>query len=190
MGFAVAACICAQVGCLEMVKRPQEQAANDWLTDDEAASVYPPGSPESGAARQDTAQVLGTSVAAPRGVPGAVVLPKGAPERIRRVNEYSLWCIKQGMWKEAQSHMERVLERDSLSASLHNNLAIVYEHFGASDSAAAFYQRALELGGKVLQYQHNLDRLERYQDAVGDSTQTIDLFELKKRVPGPQQAPY
>jgi tetratricopeptide (TPR) repeat protein len=190
VAICVVVCLLGQAGCLEMVRRPQERAADAWLTDNEPAVASHPDASQFIPASQDTAREAGAVSVALHGTGRGSGLPRSAQQRIRRVNDYSLWCIRQGMWREARSHMEQALARDSLAASLYNNLAIVYEHYGVSDSAAAFYQRALELGDGAAQYRRNLDRLERHQDAAGDTTQTIDLFELKKRTPGPQQAPY
>ena len=38
-------------------------------------------------------------------------------QNIEQVNKYALWCIENAMWNEAQSHLERALAQDSLSAS-------------------------------------------------------------------------
>lgn len=94
------------------------------------------------------------------------------------------------MWNEARSHMERALARDSLSASLHNNLGIVYEHFGLHEKAADFYRRAQVLNRQTAAYQTNLQHLERLQQAGQDSSAKIDIFDLRERTPGRRREPF
>ena len=74
--------------------------------------------------------------------------------------------------------MERALQEDSLSASLHNNLAIVYEHLGKTDRASYFYQRALDLKPAQEAYRSNLSNLRNRQQALTDTSSDFDLFRM------------
>ena len=97
---------------------------------------------------------------------------------IEQVNKYALWCIENAMWNEAQSHLERALAQDSLSASLHNNLGVIYERLGMTDKAAQFYGRAQALNPAQAAYAANLRHLQQYQQASHDSTDSLDIFKL------------
>jgi Flp pilus assembly protein TadD len=108
---------------------------------------------------------------------------------LRQVNEYAWWCVDQGLWNEARTHLERALAQDSLSASLHNNLAIVYEHLGRHDEAARYYQKAHELNPGQAVYAANLKRLEQLREAGADTTGRLDLLDFRDRTPGPQREP-
>ncbi|MEW6755302.1 MAG: hypothetical protein AB1505_30615 [Candidatus Latescibacterota bacterium] len=113
----------------------------------------------------------------------------GDRERVEGVNQYALWCIRNGMWNEARSHLEQAVQRDSLAASLNNNLAIVCEHFGQRTEAARYYARALALEPDNDQYSANLKRLNELERAVTDTTGSIDMFELRRRTPGEPGSP-
>lgn len=139
-------------GCLELVRRP------------------PAGQPSARAADTTAPSQL-------------VVVDR--PERsrqqlqdIEQVNKYALWCIENAMWNEAQSHLERALAQDSLSASLHNNLGVIYERLGMTDKAAQFYGRAQALNPAQAAYAANLRHLQQYQQASHDSTGSLDIFKL------------
>ena len=100
--------LCLQ-GCLELVRRPPA----------DTPVVYQPAAQLTSPA--DTASTPQREVVIER--------PKRSRKQrqsIEQVNEYALWCIQNAMWNEARSHMERTLGQDSLSASLHNNLGIIY----------------------------------------------------------------
>lgn len=103
-------------------------------------------------------------------------------ERVRRVNEYALWCIGRGMWDEARLHLEQALTTDTLAASLHNNLGIVYEQTGQRDRATAAYEMAIQLQPGKRLYEANLRRLrgsmERRRDEPGDSLDVADDDDL------------
>jgi len=174
-------------GCLEHVRRA-EQPAGPGLWDHgglPTAGAGGGGQAAAGAAAADTAgrttagERSGPSAARPGGEPET---PAARRERVRRVNEYAYWCIQQSLWNEARSHMLRALVEDSLAASLHNNLAIIYERFGAIDSAAAHYRRAMELAAEPHWYQRNLERLQRQQSAARDTT-VIEPAEPGRPVP-------
>lgn len=154
-------------GCLELVRRPsggerERTAARAARTEVEAA----------GNATPNTAAALERPAA-----PVAQAERSGRQRRsVEQVNEYALWCIENDMWNEARSHMERALSQDSLSASLHNNLGIVYERLGQTDRASAFYQRALLLNPGEEAYQVNLQELRQRQQALADTSAAFDLF--------------
>ena len=149
-------------GCLELVRRP------------------PAGEPI-GYEYAPASDTTATSAATVRPMPVLVVIdrPKRSRQQlqnIEQVNKYALWCIENAMWNEAQSHMERALAQDSLSASLHNNLGVIYERLGMTDKAAQFYERARALNPAREAYAANLRHLQQYQQAGLDSTDSLDIF--------------
>ncbi|MDP6700849.1 MAG: hypothetical protein QGH25_14455, partial [Candidatus Latescibacteria bacterium] len=83
----------------------------------------------------------------------------------------------------AQSHIERALAQDSLSASLHNNLGIIYERMGLVDKAADFYGRARALSPAKKAYAANLTYLQQRQQTNRDSTAEFNIFQLDERDP-------
>ena len=187
--FAALSALCLN-GCLELIRRPG--ASGEAAVDPVERNVAPPGNSPATANVQDS-----TETSEPEPPVEVARLPLDLPKRtrrqeqaIRQVNEYALWCIENSMWNEARSHLERSLAQDSLSASLHNNLAIVYEHFGQADKAAEFYRRARQLSSGKEYYEANLERLERRQQAAADTSGQIDIFDLKQRIPGPRRDPY
>lgn len=103
--------------------------------------------------------------------------------RVTAVNRYAYWCIGKDMWNEARSHLERAVAEDSVAASLANNLAIVYEHFGESDKAVHLYARAAALEPDNQEYRANLKRLDDLERSAADTTGSIDIFELRRRAP-------
>ena len=100
-------------------------------------------------------------------------------QSIEQVNGYAMWCIENAMWNEARSHLERALTQDSLSASLHNNLGIVYERLGMVDKAAEFYSRAQAFNPSKKAYAANLNYLQERQQAAHDSTGEFNIFRLE-----------
>tara|TARA_B100001250_G_scaffold411377_1_gene439895 strand:- start:21220 stop:21867 length:648 start_codon:yes stop_codon:yes gene_type:complete len=108
--------------------------------------------------------------------------------RIGKINSYALWCIDNNMWKEARSHIQRGLEIDSLSASLHNNMAIIYEQAGKIDSAQWHYQRALSLKPDETPYKSNLLRMKSREQARVDTSKKFDLFE--RELPSRRRSQY
>ena len=156
-------------GCLELVRRP--------ATGEPIGYEYAPA-----------ADTTATSAATVQPAPVLVVVdrPKRSRQQlqnIEQVNKYALWCIENAMWNEAQSHMERALAQDSSSASLHNNLGVIYERLGMTDKAAQFYERARALNPAREAYVANLRHLQQYQQASLDSTDSLDIFRADE---GPQ----
>lgn len=172
LAFAwLAVCVCL-IGCLEMIRRP----------DPVGRLPAGPGPGKPTAAGPDTAAIQ----------PAGPAIPSSRPERdsqhrrdIEAVNEYVYWCIGQGMWNEAQLHLEKALQQDSLSSSLHNNLGIVYERLGDSARAAAAYQKARSLNPGNRAYKLNLEQLEkRYRAESGETPQArIDSAVTRELVP-------
>jgi len=185
-------CVFTQLSCMELVRRPDPGTVGRWRGTwaDSTDSVGRDPEEERAGERGTTLRAAGSKTRAGEGTSPAGKRSTDQRARVRAVNEYALWCIGQSMWNEARSHLEQALKQDSLAASLYNNLAIVHEHLGHADSAAAYYQRALRLNGRNAAFQRNLTRLRRQRKAASDTVRTIDLFELKKRVPGPGKAPY
>jgi Flp pilus assembly protein TadD len=183
-----ALCVLFLSGCLELVRRPASSAdapggspaGERRLPEEPAAGKDGAAGPE--AIRQPAREVGPERERSARG--------RAQAQTIRQVNEYVLWCIENSMWNEARSHLERALARDSLSTSIHNNLAVVYEHFGLVDRAAELYRRARELDPDNDYYESNLQRLEALQQAAEDTSGHFDIFELKQRIPGPRRDPY
>ena len=162
-------------GCLELVRRP------------------PAGEPFS-YDQIPAADTTATSAAPVQPMPALVVVdrPKRSRQQLQnigQVNKYALWCIENAMWNEAQLHLERALAQDSLSASLHNNLGVIYERLGMADKAAEFYGRARSLNPAQAAYAANLRHLQQYQQADSDSTDSLDIFEPDNRQPRRTQRP-
>ena len=157
--------LCLQ-GCLELVRRPPA----------DTPVVYQPAAQLTSPA--DTASTPQREVVIER--------PKRSRKQrqsIEQVNEYALWCIQNAMWNEARSHMERTLGQDSLSASLHNNLGIIYERMGLVDKAADFYGRARALNPAKKAYAANLTYFTQRQQTNRDSTAEFNIFQLDERDP-------
>ena len=159
----IVALACA--GCLELVRRPGTKArsgSSELIYKDEKTSE-PSVKP---VPQQETQPVK------------VVERSKKQRRSIQQVNEYALWCIENEMWNEARTHMERALQEDSLSASLHNNLAIVYERLGKADRASDFYQRALDLDSAEDAYRSNLSNLRNREQTLVDTSGNFDLFSM------------
>lgn len=105
-------------------------------------------------------------------------------ERVEQVNEYALWCLRREMWAEARTHLEQAVKRDSLAASLHNNLGILYERMGEPERARQAYERALILQPGKAAYQSNLHRLDGAADGRGET----EPLSTRRRIPGERTA--
>lgn len=81
-------------------------------------------------------------------------------DAVVRVNEYALWCIENDLWEEARLHLEKAQTADSASASLANNLGVVYERLGKRDDAEVAYRRARDLNPRREVYTKNFRRLQ------------------------------
>ncbi len=101
-------------------------------------------------------------------------------ERVERVNEYALWCIERGLWEEARIHLEQAVAVDSLSASLHNNLGILYERLGEREKARAAYEFAARLAPGKRLYQANLSYLRKAAEARGVPEDSVDIDGLPR----------
>lgn len=101
-------------------------------------------------------------------------------ERVERVNEYALWCIERGLWEEARIHLEQAVAVDSLSASLHNNLGILYERLGEREKARAAYEFAARLAPAKRLYQANLSYLRRAAEARGVPADSVYIDGLPR----------
>ena len=163
-------------GCLELIRRPAEGGPIPYtpsVATIDTSRTRPP-----------------SSVPVAKDRPNIATLPPLAvinrPERsrkqwqsIEKINEYAIWCIENEMWNEARSHLERAITQDSLSASLHNNLGIVYERLGMVDKATGLYRRAQALNPSKKAYTANLSYLQQRQQAAHDSTGEFDIFRLE-----------
>ena len=178
-------CLCMS-GCLNLIRRtptphtaatdpPGNQSEQTDVQDTEA--LTPPAQAAEETLRTTAGQ---TSTAAPQ-TPAAqadiaqIYRPERSRKRqetIRQVNEYAFWCIENNMWNEARSHLEQGLQQDSLSASIHNNLGIVYERLGLVEKATAAYKKARALNQVKKAYAINLQLFEQRQAVQTDSTET------------------
>ena len=101
-------------------------------------------------------------------------------ERVERVNAYALWCIERGLWVEARIHLEQAIAVDSLSASLHNNLGILYERLGEREKAREEYEFAARLAPGKRLYQANLSHLRRAAEAGVVPADSVDIEGLPR----------
>lgn len=60
-------------------------------------------------------------------------------------NNFAIKCIKLNLWNEAKYHLEKAYSLNPNSASINNNLAVVYEYFNEIDKSKLFYQKAIKL---------------------------------------------
>ena len=79
----------------------------------------------------------------------------------KEINKYSFWCIDQEMWSEAKAHLEKAAKLDTTSASIYNNLGIVYEYFQMEHEARRAYQTAMRLDSRNVVYRRNYILLKR-----------------------------
>ena len=101
---------------------------------------------------------------------------KSREKSTRQINEYAYWCIENNMWDEARLHLEKAVDHDSLSASLFNNLGVIYERLGETGEADSAYARATALGPQAQAYAVNLRRLrERAEAAVRAVADSVAL---------------
>ena len=210
--YAIAVCLAllSTTGCLELIRRPEAPGATGPArTGESTATETPAGDeapvPTGNQEPQTKVQKERESAPGPppptdpatmavrrQDPPGAAPLPLAAsPERaeqkdIAQINEYALWCIQNGMWKEAKLHLEQALQQDSLVASLHNNLGIVYERFGQDEKAEAAYERARLLNPHKEAYLANIQYFNRRLKALSDTSYAnqenmdLDLFEGRR----------
>jgi len=167
-------------GCLEMVRRPPSDTVSTqpWWESGESPPSPDHPAPEAGetAEPQPEPAAIEPVSAAPRRVPPESLRPAGRTSEdrafVKQVNEYAFWCVERELWDEALIHVEHALTQDSLAASLHNNLGVLYEQSGRQEEALVAYERATQLGSKDV-YRANLVHLEeriRESNAIPDST--------------------
>ena len=162
-------------GCLELIRRPAEDGPIPYTPAVATIDTSRTRPPSSVAVAKDRSNIAA--------LPPLAVINR--PERsrkqwqsIEKINEYAMWCIENEMWNEARSHLERAVTQDSLSASLHNNLGIVYECLGMVDKATDFYRRAQALNPSKKAYTANLSYLQQRQQATRDTTDVFNIFKL------------
>lgn len=154
-------------------RAPVGQASN---TADETELVEEPDKLE-----QSASESVATKSVAPTRVAtksARILRTKGQQGSVKQINEYAFWCVENRLWKEARTHLEHAIEQDSSSASLYNNIGIVYEHFGEEEEALDAYRRAYALNPKQRRYRGNIDLLERRWRAVPDSLGRIEIFDM------------
>ena len=172
--FIVGVCVVC-TSCLDMVRRPSAGSTGPSWT----APGNPPGTesvhrdaPSDSVSRVSdepptaSAQALSANLTASPGqdkILRATSAERGDNRRgdVRQVNEYSFWCVRNELWDEARLHLEKALEQDSLAASLHNNVGVIYEKLGQRDRAEAAYERARLLLPEKRLYEANLMRLQQ-----------------------------
>ncbi|NKB70697.1 MAG: tetratricopeptide repeat protein [Candidatus Latescibacteria bacterium] len=198
-GIAIGLIWLGTTGCMELIRRPEPPGANPESTTPptrtETASATGNQDPETKVQQgQEALPPIPKSPAAATTRPtpqeaSPIIAPlPHNPERadkkdIAQINEYALWCIQNGMWKEAKLHLQQALQQDSLMASVHNNLGIVYERFGQDEKAAAAYDRARQLKPNKKAYLTNIQYFDRRLKAHSDSSHVdrenmdLDLIE-------------
>ncbi len=180
--FILLSCLCLG-GCLGLIRRPPApdtagtgKAGNQPATTEVQEEEPPSSSPQAAEKLPDPEETLpATENMGQKTVEQPVqnkIVQVHRPKRNRRqqeaikqINEYAFWCIENNMWTEARLHLEQGLQQDSLSASIHNNLGIVYERLGLQEKAAAAYVKARSLNQKKQAYQINLQLFDRRQQA-------------------------
>ncbi len=185
----IALSMCLYLGaCMEMIRRtpsPHPVGADVQGNQSEQIDVQEPEV----SATQDTEEIAShnnsKSIAPdsmdlmPRKQVAQIYRPKRNSQQqqiIKQVNEYALWCIENDMWTEARLHLERGLKQDSLSASIHNNLGIVYERLGMQQEAANAYVKARALNQDKQAYQINFQLFDkRWQSIQVDSTRMDEI---------------
>ena len=157
-------------GCLEMIRRnPEHDPAGPWTdpgnqseqTDVQEVEAQSPeqtaGAP---AGPEPVANALASAADGPASDTQRPERSSPPHQTVGEINEYAFWCIENGMWNEARTHLEQGLQQDSLAASLHNNLGVVYERLGLPDQAAAAYKKARSLDRSKKAYRINLELFE------------------------------
>ena len=189
------------MGCLELVRRPtaaSEASAPEWessgnspaaegVKQDTATASSDGSSPERDIFSAVATNTLGdsTSITSVEPQIAEAVLAASASRssdrrrEVGQVNEYALWCIQNEMWEEARLHLERSVARDSLAASLHNNLGVVYERLGQRERAESGYERARLLQPQKDAYQSNLARLQDRKRAASKPPTADEADSLK-----------
>lgn len=156
-------CLLSLSGCLELVKRTAPPWEREIPSTGTAQEETPTMSPSEHRAPVDSA----AAGMAPVGGSGALLAAKAAPSpRTKQASQFALWSIRRGMWNEARKHLEKQAARDSVSASLQNNLGVVYEYLSLDDRAGTAYRKAMTLAPRNGVYAENFRRFRRYKVAV------------------------
>ena len=176
-------------GCLQMVQRPPPDTTSmgPWW---ESGESPPPGDLAVPQAGEDTEAKRSVPEPAPPPAQRRTASEATHPaERnhddrafVKQVNEYAYWCVQRELWEEARIHLEHALAQDSLAASLHNNLGVVYEQCGRQEEALEAYERATQLGSTEA-YRANLAYLE---ERVRESSATPDSTAPQGEAPRPE----
>jgi Flp pilus assembly protein TadD len=142
---------------MEMVRRAEPSAGqpDPWWGQGN------PSEPESVSNEETTSTVAEPALAEAHTKRG-----RSREETTKQINEYAYWCIENSMWDEARLHLERAVSQDSMSASLFNNLGVIYERQGETDHADSAYARATALLPESQAYAANLRRLRERAEAA------------------------
>ncbi len=174
-------CTSGMFSCMEMVRRAEPSAGqpDPWwgqgnpsepesVSNEEATSAAAqpavaggPSTDPPVESRVSTVETSGESLAEAHARRG-----RSREESTRQINEYAYWCIENSMWDEARLHLERAVSQDSMSASLFNNLGVIYERQGETDHADSAYARATALLPESQAYAANLRRLRERAEAA------------------------
>ena len=165
--FIFVLCSAGLCSCLEMVRRdePGGGKPDRWWTESGNPSELGGVNKEKPLATTAENAVVGPPQSGPALPPDQSLIEAHAKrsrsqeETTRQINEYAYWCIENNMWDEARLHLERAVSEDSLSASLYNNLGVIYERLGKTDQADSAYARATALLPDRGAYEANLMRL-------------------------------
>jgi len=152
------------IGCLEMVKRTEpppwerEQPQRTKPQSESPSPVTQQSQPDSVITHHQEA----IAIEMPPSPHPSSSSPKSTIGRPPdEVNSYALWCIQHGMWKEAKTHIEKAAAIDSTTASLWNNLGLIYEYLNLDEKAQVAYRRATALNPDNGTYRENYRRFKR-----------------------------
>jgi tetratricopeptide (TPR) repeat protein len=70
------------------------------------------------------------------------------------LNDYAIYCIKNGLWQDAEVYLKKANELSPSSSAICNNLAVVYEHLGKKRDAKMLYEKAINLNSQRIYYEN------------------------------------
>ena len=79
---------------------------------------------------------------------------------VKEYNSFGIKCAKEGLWDEAITRWERIVEIDPNNAKAHNNLGVAYESKGKFEASLAEYKTAIELDPDNKVYTRNYKRFK------------------------------
>ena len=106
---------------------------------------------------------------------------------VEREIEFAMRSAQKGLWNEALYRFERAVAVRPEDASLHNNLAVAYEHEGRYDDAAREYDRASEIAPGNDYIKRNVEAFRSFRAGKPVRSEDSELPE-KPAEPPPAQA--